>query len=157
MRSFVITVSSNYSINPLFWVLPIHQPNHPLQNHSLKQHIVKVVQITAGCLDSRAIVIKLMKKEKSVSASDWDEVRRKVRSKFGEKLGGKLVIEDDYGRITEEIVAWMFLEPEITMEEIAQRINKSQSTVEKTKKKLREDEILERVGSTKAGYWKINF
>jgi len=38
----------------------------------------------------------------------------------------------------------------------AQRIDKSQSTVEKTIKKLREDEILERVGSTKAGYWKIN-
>jgi len=36
--------------------------------------------------------------------------------------------------ITEEIIAWMFLEPEITMEEIAQRINKSQNTVAGTKK-----------------------
>ena len=113
------------------------------------------------------IPLKAKEKEEAVSSSDWDEVRRKVRSKFGEKFGEKLVIEDDYGRITEEIrknygrnteeiVAWMFLEPEITMEEIAQRIDKSQSTVEKTIKKLREDEILERVGSTKTGYWKIN-
>lgn len=45
----------------------------------------------------------------------------------------------------------MLLEPEITMDEIAQRIDKSQSTVEKNIKKLREDEIAERVGSTKAG------
>lgn len=105
--------------------------------------------------------------EEALSVSDWYEVRRKVRRKFGEKFGGNSENEEDYGRITEEtrknygrnteeIITWMFLEPEITMEEIAQRIDKSQSTVEKTIKKLREDEILERVGSTKAGYWKIN-
>ena len=87
--------------------------------------------------------------------------------RFGEKFGGSSENEEDYlriaeeirktyGRNTEEIMAWMLLESEITMEEVAQRINRSQSTVEKTIKKLREDEILERVGSTKAGYWKIN-
>jgi len=65
-------------------------------------------------------------------------------------------LRKNYGRNTEEIVALIFLEPEITMEEIARRIDKSQSTVEKIIKKIREDEILERVGSTKAGYWKIN-
>jgi ATP-dependent DNA helicase RecG len=116
----------------------------------------------------RAIIpLKAKESEEAVSASDWDEVRRIVRKKFKEKYGGKQATEDDYGRITEElrknygrnteeIVAWMFLEPEITMEEIAQRIDKSQSTVEKIIKKLREGEILERVGPTKAGYWKIN-
>ena len=109
----------------------------------------------------RAIIpLKAKENKEAVSAPNWDEFRRIVRRKFGEKFGGKLVLEDDYGRITEEIteeiVAWMLLEPEITMDEIAQRVDKSQSTVEKTIKKLREDEILERVGSTKAGYWKIN-
>jgi ATP-dependent DNA helicase RecG len=113
------------------------------------------------------IPLKAQESKEAVSASNWDEVRTNARKKFGQKFGVKSENEDDYGRLTEEIrktygrnteeiVAWMLLEPEITMEEIAQRINKSQSTVEKTIKKLREDEILERVGSTKAGYWKIN-
>jgi len=113
------------------------------------------------------IPLKGKESEEGVSASHWDEVRRKVRRKFGEKFGGSLKNDEDYGRNTEElrkkygrnteeIVAWILLEPEITMEEIAQKIGKSQSTVEKTIKKLREAEILERVGSTKAGYWKIN-
>ena len=43
------------------------------------------------------------------------------------------------------------------MEEIAENIEKSQSTVEKTVKKLREAQILKRIGSTKAGYWKIEW
>jgi len=68
MRSFVITGSSTYSINPLFWVPP-HQPNHPLQNHSLKQHIVKVVQLTAGCLDSRAD--EILERVGSTKAGYW--------------------------------------------------------------------------------------
>ena len=113
------------------------------------------------------IPLKAEEDKEDISASNWDEVRTKVRRKFGEKFGGSSENEKDYGRIaeeirktyvrnTEEIMAWMLLEPEITMEEVAQRINRSQSTVEKTIKKLREDEILERVGSTKAGYWKIN-
>ena len=113
------------------------------------------------------IPLKAEEGKEAVSASNWDEVLTKVRRKFGEKFGGSSENEKDYGRIaeeirktygrnTEEIMAWMLLEPEITMEEVAQRINRSQSTVEKTIKKLREDEILERVESTKAGYWKIN-
>ncbi len=113
------------------------------------------------------IPLKAEEGKEAVSASNWDEVRTKVRKKFGQKFGVKSENEEGYGRLTEEIrktygrnteeiVAWMLLEPEITMEEIAQRIDKSQSTVEKTIKKLREDKILERVGSTKAGYWKIN-
>jgi len=65
-------------------------------------------------------------------------------------------IRKKYGRNTEEIIAWMLVESEITMEEIARRIDRSQSTVEKTIKKLRGDKILERVGSTKAGYWKVH-
>ena len=60
------------------------------------------------------------------------------------------------GRITEEIAAWIYLQPNITMKEIAKNISKSQSMVEKTIKKLREVKLLERIGSTKAGHWVIN-
>lgn len=64
-------------------------------------------------------------------------------------------LRKNYGRNAEEIVAWIYLIPDITMEEIAKNIGKSQSTVEKTIKKLRETKLLERIGSTKAGHWKI--
>jgi predicted HTH transcriptional regulator len=43
------------------------------------------------------------------------------------------------------------------MAEIADNIGISQSTVEKTIKKLKEENILKRMGSTKAGYWEIDW
>lgn len=43
------------------------------------------------------------------------------------------------------------------MMEIAEQINRSVSTIEKTIKKLREAGIIERIGSTKRGRWMINF
>ena len=42
------------------------------------------------------------------------------------------------------------------MREISENTNKSQSTIEKIIKKLREIKIIERIGSTKSGYWEIN-
>ncbi len=117
----------------------------------------------------RTIIPLKPKETKEIfSSSDRDEVRRKVRRKFGEKFGVSMDSEKDYGRITEEIwknygrnteeiVTWMIFEPEITMEEIAQKIERSQSTVEKTIKRLREAEIVKRIGSTKAGHWKVEW
>ena len=53
-------------------------------------------------------------------------------------------------------MACMHAKPTITIPEIAKRIKKSQSTVDKLISKLKEATEIERVGSTKAGYWKIN-
>ena len=64
-------------------------------------------------------------------------------------------IRKNYGRNAEEIMAWMNAKPQITAAEIASKINKSQSTIEKLIKKLREKKIIERIGSTKGGYWKV--
>jgi len=61
-----------------------------------------------------------------------------------------------YGRNAEKIIALMDTNPEITMIEIAKHINKSQSTVEKVVKILKEAKLIERIGSTKAGFWKVN-
>jgi ATP-dependent DNA helicase RecG len=61
----------------------------------------------------------------------------------------------NYGRTAEEIIAWINEESGITMEEIANNIGKSQSTIEKHIKKLREAGVIERIGSTKSGDWKI--
>jgi len=76
------------------------------------------------------------------------EIRKKYGA-FAEEVRKK------YGRSAEEILSEIVDNAEITMEEIAEQIGKSQSTVEKSIKKLRNAGILTRVGSTKSGYWKI--
>ena len=60
-----------------------------------------------------------------------------------------------YGRNTEEILKIMVKNPESTAQIMAEQINISASTVEKNIAKLKDAGIVERVGSTKGGYWKI--
>ena len=48
------------------------------------------------------------------------------------------------------------LNPKITLEELADQLNKSRRTVSRTIKKLQEDGIISRIGSDKAGYWQVN-
>lgn len=76
-----------------------------------------------------------------------------LRKNYGNNVGE---IRKKYGRNAEEILAWLNTNPTITMREISEYINKSQSTIEKIIKRLRDVKIIERVGSTKSGYWKIN-
>ncbi len=75
-----------------------------------------------------------------------------LRKKYG---GNAEELRKNYGRTAEEIVAWINIESGITMADIAKKIGKSQSTIEKQVKVLREAGKLERVGSTKSGEWKI--
>jgi ATP-dependent DNA helicase RecG len=60
-----------------------------------------------------------------------------------------------YGINAEEIMSQIGLDSEITIEEIEKKIDKSESTVEKTIKKLRDAGVIKRVGSRKTGRWKI--
>ncbi len=64
-------------------------------------------------------------------------------------------IRDKYGISAEEIIAQIDLNQEITVSKIAKEINKSESTVEKTIRKLRDVGVIERIGSRKTGRWKI--
>jgi predicted HTH transcriptional regulator len=69
------------------------------------------------------------------------EVREKVREKFGKN--------------SEKIIKYMIEKPEITIPELSEKIGISTRSIEKTISRLKKDGILERVGSTKSGYWKI--
>lgn len=60
-----------------------------------------------------------------------------------------------YGRNTEEILKIIVKNPESTTQIMAEQINVSVSTIEKNIAKLKRAGIIERVGSTKSGYWKI--
>jgi ATP-dependent DNA helicase RecG len=64
-------------------------------------------------------------------------------------------IRKKYGRNTEEILRIIIKNPESTAQIMAEQINVSNSTIEKNLAKLKKSGIIERVGSTKSGYWKI--
>jgi ATP-dependent DNA helicase RecG len=84
--------------------------------------------------------------EETVSGFNWDEVRRKVRRKFGEKFGGS----------SEKIVELIFGDQYISASEMAEIIGITERAVEKQLAKLKEKNIVDRVGPDKGGYWKIN-
>lgn len=64
-------------------------------------------------------------------------------------------IRKKYGRNTGEILKIIAINPECTTQIMAEHINVSVSTIEKNIAKLKKEGIIERVGSTKSGYWKI--
>jgi len=78
-----------------------------------------------------------------------DDVDLKNYGRITEELRKK------YGRNTEEILKIISINPESTAQTMAERINISVSTIEKTIAKLKKAGIIERMGSTKSGYWKI--
>lgn len=112
----------------------------------------------------------ILKEEQGGFLSKIFKSSEKVRRKFGEgtektkvplttlrdKYGINVEkIRDKYGISAEEIIAQIDLDSEITVEEVSEKIGKSQSTVEKTIKKLRDAGVIKRVGSRKTGRWKI--
>jgi ATP-dependent DNA helicase RecG len=92
------------------------------------------------------IPLKTKEGKIAVSASDWDEVRRKVRRKFGEKFGGS----------SEKIVELIFENQYISAIEMGEIIGITERAVEKQLARLKEKEIIERIGPDKGGYWIIN-
>ena len=74
-------------------------------------------------------------------------------SKLLENMDKKSYVLDE---MEDKIVNIMTNNPKITLEEVANNIKKSLSTVDRKVKKLKAIDIIERVGSDKDGYWKIN-
>ncbi|HSH50303.1 MAG TPA: RNA-binding domain-containing protein [Bacteroidales bacterium] len=64
-------------------------------------------------------------------------------------------IRKKYGRNAEEILKIIIKNPESTTQIMAEQMNVSVSTIEKNIAKLKKAGIIERVGSTKSGYWEI--
>lgn len=85
----------------------------------------------------------------------------KVREKYGinEEVRDKFVISSDirdkFGDNAAKIAGLMCEKPESTLDEIAEAIGVTRRTVEKQVKKLKEAEIVVRVGSNKSGVWKV--
>ncbi len=59
------------------------------------------------------------------------------------------------GKTPVQILKILFREPHLTIPEIAKKIQKSDSATQRAIRKLREAGFIDRVGSAKAGYWKV--
>ncbi|RYM33983.1 winged helix-turn-helix transcriptional regulator [Brumimicrobium glaciale] len=83
--------------------------------------------------------------------SDRD-ISEEIRKKFG-MISER--IRNDFGKATEDTFLIIVEEPYTTAKEIAEQIGKTARTVENYIEKLKNANIIERKGSTKAGYWVI--
>ncbi len=87
------------------------------------------------------IPLQAKEDEKVLLTSDWDEVRRKVRRKFGES--------------SEKIVVLIHANQNITISEMAKTIGITERAIEKQLAKLKDKKIIDRIGPDKGGYWVI--
>jgi ATP-dependent DNA helicase RecG len=59
------------------------------------------------------------------------------------------------GKTPAAIVQAMRVNPKITVPELAENLKLSTSAIEKQVRQLRENNIIERIGSTKSGHWEV--
>ena len=59
------------------------------------------------------------------------------------------------GKMSGKIVELMRASPEITIAEIAVKLRRTERTVERLVRELREQEIIGRVGPAKGGHWEV--
>jgi len=70
-----------------------------------------------------------------------------------EEVSGK-TLGETLGKTPDAILFLLDENPSLSIPEIAERINKSESAVERAIRKLREEGRLKRIGPAKVGYWK---
>jgi ATP-dependent DNA helicase RecG len=90
-------------------------------------------------------------KETALGESDgWENLKLKLGEKLGERLGEKL------GENEWNILEHIHDQPTITIKELSQNIEISTTSIENNIAKLKTKGFLERIGSDREGYWKIN-
>ena len=75
-----------------------------------------------------------------------------MRKKYGRNTEE---VRKKYGRNAIDILMLFMLEQSIRSKDIAIILGLGASTIEKVVSKFKDDKVIERVGSTKSGYWKI--
>ena len=73
-----------------------------------------------------------------------------MTEKVTEKVTEKLTKRE------QDILKFLKNTPEITMPQLAENLGKSRKSIAKYIKGLKDKQIIERVGSDRKGYWKIN-
>ena len=75
-----------------------------------------------------------------------------INTKSGDKSGDKSVINEES---SEKIIELIKNDPNISAAAIAEQIGVSSRAVEKQLKKLRDENLIRRVGPDKGGHWEI--
>src|SRR5258708_4529901 len=96
-------------------------------------------------------IIPLKAKERTEYIPDMSLDKSQVR--LGDKLGDRL--GDRLGDNERKILEILQETPKISITEIAEKIGISTTAVENIITKLKKRDLIERVGSPKAGYWKV--
>jgi ATP-dependent DNA helicase RecG len=87
-----------------------------------------------------------MKKGETVPKDDTQRILQKVRSKFGVRFGVN----------SEKILKLIYRDPTISAVKMADEIGITSRAVEKNLAKLKEENIVKRIGPPKGGKWEIN-
>ncbi len=103
-----------------------------------------------GDIFKTIIPLEAKKSKVNVPDSTWDNVRIQLGDKLGDRLGDKL--GDNEWKILK--VVWE--NPASSIPEIARNVGISTTAIENNIKKLRKKGLMDRVGSPRTGYWKIN-
>ncbi|MBP5175067.1 MAG: winged helix-turn-helix domain-containing protein, partial [Treponema sp.] len=85
---------------------------------------------------------------------DYDEYMKK----FGENEKTSVQNTENFGvneKTSVQIIEIMKNTPNITLQEIAEKLNRSKRAVEMQVKKLREQGIIQRIGADKNGHWEV--
>ncbi len=120
-------------LHPIFEYLPVE--NMVFQNQQKYYDVIAQSTKAADC----GIFIEFM----------LNEILSTLKKRQGEPL-----IKDKRDTVN-GIVNLIKAEPKITLDELAQRSNKSRRTITRIIKKLQDEGVISRIGSDKAGCWKV--
>ena len=103
-------------------------------------------------------ILATLEKHKGEERADFDEkaspLDREFGIIFGKEFGIKFGIK--FGDNDKKLLLLMNSNPTFSSQMISDRLEITKRAVEKIIKRLREANIIERVGSNKSGYWKVN-
>ena len=82
-----------------------------------------------------------------------EEVNERVNEKVNEEVNEKVIRTQNRQR---ELLVYLAHNPESTISQLSEKMNISRKTVALYLKRMKDAGVLERIGSARNGYWKIN-
>lgn len=92
-----------------------------------------------------SVVLKRPKSSGKSSSTDWGKVKKMLQHKSESKLSKSAL----------KILEMVYYSSEVTIPEMAKELNITERAIEKNLQKLKENQLLERKESTRAGFWQL--
>lgn len=90
---------------------------------------------------------------KSSIINDSSNILENITKNVGENVGENIFLS--LSKTDNKVLSQIILNPSISAEEISKRISLTKRTVERSIKKLKDKNIIFRIGPDKGGYWKV--